>query len=83
MDEASHGCQQEDKRKLFPLCKKEASMSQSEPYVLSEYGCSHAWMFPGTLKTGNNKRNAQGSGIPKEICARGNNHVSARKFETL
>lgn len=22
MDEASHGCQQEDKSKLFPLCKK-------------------------------------------------------------
>lgn len=51
MDDASRGCQREDKSKLFPVCNQEVSMSETDAYVLSQYGCSHAWMFPGTLKT--------------------------------
>lgn len=77
LDDASHGCQQEDKSKLFPVCNQEVSMSQSDAHALSEYGCSHAWMFPGTLKT------EERTGIrhsQKEICAGGNNHVGTRRL---
>lgn len=41
----------------------------------SEYGCSHAWMFPGTLKM------EERTGIrhsQRDMC-RGNNHVSTRR----
>lgn len=77
LDDASHGCQQEDKSKLFPVCNQEVSMSQSDAHALSENGCSHAWMFPGTLKT-------EGSGIPKKRYVPEGTTTSARAdFETL
>lgn len=50
MDDASHGSQQKDKSKLFPVCDQQASMSQTDAHALKVYGCSHAWMFPGTFK---------------------------------
>lgn len=79
MDDASHGCQQKDKSKLFPACNQEASMSQTNAHALV-YGCSHAWMFPRTFKTEEHTgiRHSQREYLPKGTT------TSARaEFKTL
>lgn len=73
--DASHGCQQEDKSKLFPVCNQEASMSQTE----------RIWLFPcldvpWNIKNGGTHRD---QAFPKRYVPEGTTMSARDEFETL